>query len=235
MQDARPLVLLSRPRAASEALAGNLRGRLDADLLVAPVIGIEPIGAPVDTGLFGAVIFTSVHGVARAVPLPGQTAWCVGDTTARAAERAGFAAVSAGGDAAALLAEILRTHPARALLHVRGEHGAGQVAQRLRAAGYEAAEAVAYRQTDRALAEDEIARIGAAPRLIAPVFSPRSARRLSVELAGVPQAPTPEVIAISAAAGRAWTGPGQVRVVSEPSGAAMTAAIVDAVRRDSPC
>lgn len=133
---------------------------------------VLPVGAQ-------AVIFTSETGVAAAVAggwaLP-RAAYCVGDRTARAAQAAGFASRSAGGDAGDLVALLVQDRPPGRLLHLRGAEARGDVAATLTAAGIPAAEAVVYDQQPQPLTDEAHALLMGDDPVIVPLFSPRSAR-----------------------------------------------------------
>jgi uroporphyrinogen-III synthase len=143
---------------------------------------ISPLMAPVllapslPEGPFAAVIFTSATGVAAAkgLDLP-RRAWCVGGQTAAQARAAGFDAVSADGDAGALVAAVLANPPPGRLLHLRGEETRGDVAERLTAAGLETVSVVVYRQEPQALTEEAQELLVRPGTVILPLFSPRTA------------------------------------------------------------
>ena len=171
-------VLLTRPEAASRAFAAALEARFGG--LVRPVI--SPLMAPVflmpvlPEGPFAAVIFTSATGVAavQGVTLP-KRAYCVGAQTAARARAAGFDAVSADGDAGALVAAVLANPAPGRLLHLRGEETRGDVAEQLTAAGVETLSVVVYRQEPQALTAQALVLLEAEGTVIVPLFSPRTA------------------------------------------------------------
>ncbi len=231
MGSAADLVLLTRPRAASEEFAAALKVRSDAAVMIAPVIEILPVGDKVETSGYAGVIFTSANAVPRAVPSPGLPAYCVGKATAAAAKASGFDALSAEGDANDLIALIRRLEPPTPLLHLRGEHASGDIAKRLTAAGLPTKARVVYRQKDVGLTKEELDRIACAARVIAPVFSPRSAARLASELG---QLPRMTVVAISPAAAAAYAaGAGRIVNALAPTQDAMLDAVADALDSDS--
>jgi len=222
-----PTILLTRPRAASERSATEIRAlRPHAQILIAPVIEIEPVGELVDPSDWATVVFTSANGVDRAPNGRGTMAYCVGDTTADHARDAGYTAVSAEGAADDLVHRILADAPTGPILHVRGAHGASLV-DRLKNHGLKAEEQVTYRQVDRDISSD-LGRL-ASERVIAPIFSPRSSDRLRAYLS--PRKGL-TVIAISGAAAKAWGG--SAIISAAPTGQAMREAIIDAVDSDSP-
>ena len=111
MADPRTL-LLTRPRAQSEAFAEALAERLPGRFrpVISPLLEIVPLPAPLDLADVQGLIFTSANGVeqfAARTPDRSLPAWCVGDDDRRrGAARAGFAARSADGDVADLAALI---------------------------------------------------------------------------------------------------------------------------------
>ena len=177
---------------------------------------------------WGAVIFTSETGVAAAKALGAlpKTAFCVGDQTARAARRAGFAAVSANGDAAALLALIRAAAPPVPLLHICGQHTRGDVAETLTSAGTETVSCIAYRQEPVALSVTAHRLLAGHQPLILPLFSPRTARLFCQQVAMIVKAPL-FVAAISPAVAAAMADlpAAQLAVASEPTSDAMVKAV----------
>lgn len=134
--------LVTRPRHEAAALAALLAER-GIDAVIEPMIDIvDRAAAPPDLAGVRAILCTSANGVralARASDDRGVAVFAVGDATARAAHAAGFDRVeSAGGDVedlARLTAARLRPAEGR-LLHVAGSEVAGDLAGRLRAAGF---------------------------------------------------------------------------------------------------
>ncbi len=191
-------VLLTRPMAQSQAFAASLAARFGQ--AVRPVI--SPLMVPVfltpklPDGPFAGVIFTSATGVevSMAFDLP-KRAFCVGAQTAARARAAGFQAVSANGDAAALVAAILADPPHGRLLHLRGEDARGDIAETLTSAGTETVSAVVYRQDPQPLTDEALTILALDGAVIVPLFSPRSAllfraalppdRKASLWMAGI--------------------------------------------------
>jgi uroporphyrinogen-III synthase len=105
--------------------------------------------------------------------------YVVGASTAAAARDAGFAPVSADGDAAALI-NLLRSLPAGGrLLHLRGTHARGEVARTLSLAGTETHEAVIYDQPLMELTAEAKEVLNDTVPVVVPLFSPRSAARFA--------------------------------------------------------
>jgi uroporphyrinogen-III synthase len=124
-------VLVTRPAERAEPLATRIAS-LGWTPLLAPSLRTEPTGAKLpDLSRFDGLVFTSAAGVRAfetASSHRGQPAYTVGDATAAAARAIGFKQViSADGDLPSLNA-LLETEPVRALLHVAGEHVAGEIA-----------------------------------------------------------------------------------------------------------
>lgn len=207
-RQALPLILLTRPAAASARFAARLVAALpQADVLICPLQEVcflewRVPGTPPD-----ALVLTSQNGAeaARRAGLAGLAglAYCVGDQTAEAARAAGFQAVSAAGDARALAALIGRQAPGR-LWHLRGEETAGDLAGALRPAGFDVTEIVTYRMQPAPLSDQARAALAGPRPVLVPIFSPRGALRASEALAGA-TAPI-FVLALSPAVARAAAG-----------------------------
>ena len=216
-----PPVLLTRPRAASDRVARTLA---PLRCVISPLLAYECSGqAPAADGL----LFTSAQGVAAWVAAGGRTgrpAWCVGPRTAAAARVAGFGPVAHAADVAGLARLVPDDAPP--LVHARGRHIAGDLAGALRARGLTVAEAVLYEAVPRPLSGAARTAIRAGP-VVAPVYSPRSARLLGNEW---PRAALGHMVAValSAAVAEALPVP-PVAVARAPEGEAMLEAIRSAV------
>ncbi|MGR3466373.1 MAG: uroporphyrinogen-III synthase, partial [Shimia sp.] len=142
-----PLCLITRPEPAASAFAGRV-GDIGLRTLVAPLQRIAPTTARMPEGARG-VILTSAHGAAqlRRLGVPrDMPCFAVGTKTADAARAAGYTAQSAEGDAEALIAMLRADPPAMLLVHVRGTHTTGAVAERLTTGGVQTMECIAYQQ-----------------------------------------------------------------------------------------
>ncbi len=135
-------LLLTRPRAQSEALAEVLRP-LGVESLIEPLLDIHFLASTsLDVTGVQALLVTSRNGVealATACSHRDLPLYVVGAGTAAAAEAAGFTKVtSASGDSDALAALVqARLDPAAgAVLHVAGATVAGDLDRRLRNAGF---------------------------------------------------------------------------------------------------
>ncbi|MBT8411375.1 MAG: uroporphyrinogen-III synthase, partial [Octadecabacter sp.] len=146
-----------------EALRSNFRP------IISPAFELEGIPAPESD--FEAAIFTSMAGVAHAPRGAGRTAWCVGDTTAQAAERAGYVAISAAGSAEDLVALILKQKPQSRLAYFRGEVSKKNISAALNAAGLNCHDQIVYRKAPCVPTPEAIVALDGAREIIVPLFS----------------------------------------------------------------
>ncbi|MFD1880297.1 uroporphyrinogen-III synthase [Paracoccus pacificus] len=199
-----PPLLLTRPEPGATRFADAFARRFGPDwpVIRAPALAVEPVSfARQALEDASAVILTSPQAAARAGPGRGRLAYAVGDQTALAATQAGFRAISAKGDAAAL-ARLIRER------HGRGDTGAGPLFYphgRQRAADLAAllpelriVAAVVYEQRPLPPPAEVTSLHGP---LLVPVFSPFSARIVAGWLAAGTTRPWVAAISASAAAG----------------------------------
>ena len=228
-------LLLTRPKAQSRALVKDIENKFPdkTTCLISPLMAITPTGHLPDTTKFQAVLFTSVNGVQAFIDLGGTTGkcYCVGARTTQVAQAAGLDAVSANGAAAELIALVAKDlSPVDGpLLHIRGEHTAGDIAENLTAQGFAVEQAVLYSQqacdlTDAArqsLAQGKVQGL--------PLYSPLTARRFAGILAENPSWPTQNLTALciseNVAAEVEDLELGRVEIAAKPDGAAMLALI----------
>jgi uroporphyrinogen-III synthase len=143
-------VVVTRPQADSERTAVALEA-LGHEVLVAPLMRIEPVAVDL-AGTWSAIVITSANAL-QAVPATADgvkplPVFAVGDRSAEAARRAGFAEVSsANGDIKGLARLVAaRAVGAKApLLYLAGEDRAGDLVAQLAARGIEAEMKVVYR------------------------------------------------------------------------------------------
>ncbi len=183
----RPLLLLTRPQASSEAFWAALPEytRDAVDILINPLLSIDVTGPLPNLNGVTGLIFTSANALDAYKALGGEVldipVIAVGTATGNAARRLGFDPDVAGGNAEQLVAHVLERGYTGPLLHLRGEIAIGDIAQTLTDAGVATRDAVLYRQelepftsaTREALSQDR--------PILAPVFSPRTARQLGRE------------------------------------------------------
>jgi uroporphyrinogen-III synthase len=229
------VILLTRPRAASDAVAVRLvrAGVPAAQIVVAPLMETVATDAEWSPEGYAGFVFTSAEGVRHAVAthdMRWRRAWCVGDRTAQAAAAAGMDAESAGGTVEDLVAMLARQRPPGRLLHLVGEDTRGDLAARLTQAGTDTVSVAIYRQVTVPLTPGALGRVDAAGTVIAPAYSPLSTARLA-EVLG-PMAGRVHLVAISPAAAAAWGAPPPARttLADAPDGAAMDRAIRQALR-----
>ena len=226
----RTRLLLTRPEAASRRFLGACEAAWGGPIpaVLSPVMVIRPVEVRIGQPP-AALILTSENGAVRAgeLGLAPSPAWCVGPRTAEKARQAGLRAIEAGPDAEALLATLLAARPGGPLLHLRGEHARGEVAERLRAAGLDAREAVGYRQEALGPTSEAREALDGPEPLVAPLFSPRSAALLA---AWDPRAPL-HVVAMSPAIAEASRAlrPRSLVVARSPESGAMVEATLAAL------
>jgi len=154
-------VAVTRAQPDAERTAERIRAR-GHEAIITPLLTIIPCGY--DTSVEGAqaLLFTSGNGV-RAFPdarnqhdMPVLT---VGDATAEAARAAGFTNVrSADGDVAALAAlakAALDPHGGK-LIHIAGDHVAGDVAGALSRSGFRVERRLAYASVEKGVLPDAL-------------------------------------------------------------------------------
>jgi len=178
-------VVLTRPTIESETLARELAAR-DIDSIVAPMLSIvtrERSDLEADLERAQAVLLTSANGARALAEATGRRdlpLFAVGDATAAAAHAAGFTEVeSADGDAATLAALVSGrlTPDAGPLLHVSGDHVAGDIEGAISEGGFDYQRIVLYDAVaTAALPEALIAALKAGSVSGVLLFSPRSAR-----------------------------------------------------------
>lgn len=176
-------ILLTRPRDDAAALAQKLTAA-GHDVLSEPMLEIRFVpGAAVDLDGAQAVLFTSANGVrafAAAETRRDLPAFAVGEATAAAARRAGFARVESAAGRVADLTQLVRDHlvpGAGALVHAAGRDVAGDLAGELGQAGFEVRRAMLYTAEAARTFSPEIARALKAGEIDAVLFySARSAQ-----------------------------------------------------------
>jgi len=216
-----PVLLITRPAPDGARFARHFDG---VRVVLSPLQRIDPVEAVCDAQ---AVVFTSTNGVAQAhrLGLSAVRAWCVGDRTAADARAAGFDAISARGTVEDLLELILAARPTIPIAHIRGRDARGDLAPRLRAAGIDCADCIAYAQTPLSLTAHAITAIEGADPVIIPLFSPRAATLL---LGQVTLGPKVRLVAISQAVAKAAL-PHDAIVAAKPDGQAMLDATQSAI------
>jgi len=233
--NAAPLILLTRPRAASERFAKLIESRMgDVPVVIAPLMEIAPTVTGLSLEGVAALVFTSAAGVEVFGDLTERRnlpAWCVGDRTASAAREIGLKALSAGGNADALIDLIAEARPTGRLLHLHGAHVRGDVAERLTQAGLRAEGRAIYDQTSLQPPAEFLTLLRREGPVILPLFSPRSAGLVAEAVNGAKVRATLHVIAMSPAVAEAVpSGFAQdVQLADSPDAQAMIRALVAAI------
>ncbi len=214
MPKAPTVLLLTRPKVTSEAFLRDLDLGTDMSIkpIIAPLQEIVSSGAPARLNEGDVAIFTSQHAPPRVSAPKGSLAYCVGDSTAEAARSAGFKPISVSGTAKDLIDRILRDRPDSPLVYARGHYISTDLASEIQAAGLTVSSIIVYEQRDATVSEEALATITTAHRLIAPLFSPRSADRLARTL---PLGCNPLILAISDKTAEAWNRPAAGIMVSK--------------------
>jgi uroporphyrinogen-III synthase len=168
-------LLLTRPAVASRAIWDALNS--ETRQLLRPIVSplIEIVAMPTGLQTTGPVIFTSVNGVINSAEGDGRTAYCVGAITAKAAVKAGWAAVQAGETADQLILHLLNRGVDGPLTHFSGVHTRGNIVERLTAGGLKATRVVVYDQVKCALTSQATEALSDTFPLLVPLFSPRTA------------------------------------------------------------
>jgi len=224
-----PLVLLTRPRAASERFAQALQDALGpVRVAILPLMEIAPLVDRLDLEGVAGLIFTSAAGVEVFSGLTadrGLPAWCVGDRTAEAARAIGLRATSAGGDAAALVALMATARPEGRLVHLHGAHTRGDVAERLARENLRAEGRAIYDQVSVPPGRAFAAALEHDGPVIVPLFSPRSAELFGrvpgadatgvhpVALSPAVRAALPDVLAARAETAESPDAPAMIRAI----------------------
>jgi uroporphyrinogen-III synthase len=145
-------LVVTRPQADSERTAAALRAR-GHEVLVAPLLRVEPVAADLSSG-WGGVIITSANAPGAIAGNPACKTlfklplFAVGQRSADAARQAGFADVSsAGGDVRDLVQLIAERHAdaSAPLLYLAGEDRAADLVAELVVHGIAAEMKVVYR------------------------------------------------------------------------------------------
>ena len=227
-------ILLTRPLAQSERFAAALADRFGNRfrVVISPIMRLRFLEPAWPNRAHQMLILTSQTGVEAAVrlsaagkPLPAR-AICVGDRTAAEAQSAGFAALSAQGDAEALIEMILQSDEPGPFLHLRGREARGDIAPRLTAKGRMTDSVIVYEQVSETLniAARDVLR-GKRP-VVLPIFSPRSAVLLAEQ---GPFAAPVWIVAISKAVAEAAERIGAARL--EVAGSPDAAGMLDAIEK----
>jgi uroporphyrinogen-III synthase len=225
-----PTLLLTRPEESADSFAIAARAQgWRGGIVSAPLMRIE--GRVLDRAMIetaGSWVATSQHAItilARTSPRRDTPLYCVGPRTAQEARAQGFGDVhQAGGDGAALLADLLASPPPAPILHLHGAHLAVDLAARLSDAGFQAASVVAYDQVACPLSGAARAVLAGAGDVVVALFSPRTAQLFAQECREMgPIRAKLHILALSAKVAAALgDGPfARVTVAAQPDGKAL--------------
>ena len=193
------------------------------EIVTSPVIEIVGTGASVDLPPGAGVILTSQNAAGFAPDLTGRDVYCVGNKTAA---RAGGTIRLVARDADDLVARLDAAGP---LVHLRGRHTRGDIAERLARRGITVSEVVVYDQREMALTPEAVQAIEGERPVVLPLWSPRSADIVARSLSRIGTNVHP--IALSQAVAVAWidrTG-STPEICAAPDGDEMVARIVAAL------
>ena len=225
MDDTSATLLLTRPEPQSQAFLAECEAEMKRRLpvVISPLLRIENIGDIPDLDNFDTIILTSGNGVARLGPaLAGRRVFTVGERTAALARAHGAEASALGENVEAFLDHA--TEIKGKALFCRGVHSRGELAARLVSGGVEIEEAVLYDQVAVPLSNAASLLLTGEDPVVAPVFSPRTARLLSASLITAPLT----VLAISPATAKAWTSRGRILIAETPDAFAMRGLVTQA-------
>lgn len=232
-QHIKTVLLLTRPSTAAETFAARIRAfeLPGLEICAAPLMQITPTHDTLDLGRARGVIFSSRNGVEMANELTQDRlpCHCVGRSTAALAAETGWAVLTCEQTADDLVGHLLTTDSDTPLVHIGGRERRGDVAARLTQAGIPTNEHVAYEQNLLPLPQPAIAALRGPAPVIAPLFSPRSARHFA--RTAKPSVPLwLPVISPAAAEPLESLGSGRVLVAKAPDADAMVDATLEAYR-----
>jgi len=221
MTDTRPVLLVTRPEAASRRFLAQFCTRFGADwpAVVSPLSRTEFLTPDGTVPEAGALIFTSENGVRGYMRLgrAGRPrAWCVGQRTAEVAQAEGFPVFAGSGFAKDLVELVAGAAPVGPLLWPRGEEVAVDLTAVLAGRGLAVAPLVVYRQKALPLSPEAGTALAGCTAIVVPLFSPRSAR-LFVAAARSARAPL-AIAALSPAIAAVAAGlaPAALRIAARP-------------------
>ncbi len=224
-----PILVLTRPYASAQRLKAQINDGLavPCGVIISPALEIVPNKSLHNLSQFDGVIVTSKHAVQG--KLNGIRTFCVGETTAQAAVKAGGQLIHCAPDVDALLVWLKKQPDLGRLIYLRGSHVTLDIRANLALCGIACEQYQAYRQNVIPLTPDAIAAIEGEQSAILPLFSPRSARLVGQVVTRLGQGLC--VIAISPAVAQAWceTTGGICAVATRPTGSSMVEKIMTAL------
>ena len=226
MDDTSPTLLLTRPKAQSEAFLAACEALADQRLpaVISPLLAIEPVGELPDLQDIDVIFVTSGHAVRRlgdAGLLRGRKVAAVGEVTAELARQFGADSVCLGADVESAIrrADILNGR----VLYARGRHVRLPILPAFVAKGIQATEQVVYDQIAQPLSNAARQLLASGGKVVAPVFSKRSAELLVA--ATEPNRPS-HFVAISDSVAAQCPGTSEIAIADASTAEAMCRATV---------
>ena len=219
-----PTLFLTRPKHQSRAFLNMCEHEAGRALpsIISPLIRIEAVGELPDFDKFATLIVTSSNAVRRiSEDIAGRRVVTVGQATAELAHEFGADASCLGENVEDFLSHSDQL--AGPVLYCRGVHGLGNLAKVLDTKGASIEEAVVYDQVEQPLSATALDLLNGSSKILAPVFSARTARLLSAN--GIQSNVT--LIAISRNVAEAWEGLGSVLVAEAPTAKSMCAKVLE--------
>lgn len=222
MTDGAP-VWITRARPGALATADRVAA-LGFEAIVDPLLAIEVLDAEIDLSHAKALAFTSANGVeafARLSDQRGLLVFAVGRATARAAQSAGFAAVSSADGDVEDLGRLIAGEASGLVLWAGAREPAGDLVALLRGLGVMARGVAVYETVERAPSAATLARLEAPLTVL--LHSPRAARVLAELLENYP-ATTARFLCLSEAVAaplRDLVEPGSVAFAPRPDESAL--------------
>ena len=226
-------LIMTRPRATSEAVVAALPDPVRAQLapVFSPLIDITQVAHQLELGPHDSAVFSSRNGVQAGPNGHDRTAYCIGPATTKAAIAKGWTAKQVGSDADGLVQALQAIAPTGRLVHLSGTHTRGDIAGRLSQAGLNITNVAIYDQLLRPLSQEAAEIILTAPRVIIPLFSPRTAAHF---IRTAPAAESVHAIALSRAVADEFPAHSvcTVTVAGRPDAQAMGAALAEVLARN---
>lgn len=177
-------LLMTRPQEASQRFVDLLSPQIQnrVSVVYSPLIEIVQTADDIVFEDAGGLIFTSSNGVAVAARLTARRdlpCFCVGEATTNAARHAGWRADCVGPNSSVLIETLSKTQLKTPQLHIRGTHSRGDIAAGLTALGCPTRAQVVYDQRLLPFTASAERALMAGGAVIAPVFSPRTARQFA--------------------------------------------------------
>lgn len=230
----KPRILITRPSTLGEETVKQIELAYPNcfEMTLAPLLRIVEEPADPDISGLQGVLFTSRNAVevaARRWELTHLPALCVGDATARAAQAAGFSALSAAGDSSTLATLAVQCHlpDAGDFIHLRGAESIGDLAGTLASEGIGLREAIIYDQRPDDLSSDVLDLLAADAYAAVLLYSPRTASLFAQVIGELPPIQPLQAICMSHAVAEAL-GPNSelhVKIAEKPDQIAMIAAL----------